>query len=122
MPPTIHARYTSLAEPAACIISAGTRKIPLPMTTPMTIEAAWAAPSSRTRPGAAVLFSTVEGMTQEYSVFPRSEPLGEGCHCGRGTFRVNKAGQQGRDKSVCIRTAKEKLNRGRKFRQSYRPC
>ena len=44
------------------------------MTTPMTIEAAWAAPSSRTRAGAeagaGVLFSTVEGMWQEYSVFP----------------------------------------------------
>src|SRR5215469_5439530 len=73
MPPTIHARYTSLAEPAACIISAGTRKIPLPMTIPMTIDAAWAAPSSRTRPGATVLFSTVEGILQEYSVFPHSE-------------------------------------------------
>ena len=50
IPPTIHARYTSRADPAACIISAGTRKIPLPITTPTTIEAAWLAPKSRRRP------------------------------------------------------------------------
>src|SRR5450432_1302051 len=37
MPPTIHARYTSLAEPTACIISAGTRKMPLPMMVPTTM-------------------------------------------------------------------------------------
>src|SRR5271169_1275827 len=30
-PPTTQARYTNLAEPTSCIISCGTRKIPLPM-------------------------------------------------------------------------------------------
>src|SRR5947209_3212860 len=35
-PPTIHARYTNLADPTACIISAGTRKIPLPIMVPTT--------------------------------------------------------------------------------------
>src|SRR5215472_16107918 len=39
-PPTIQARYTNPAEPTACIISAGTRKIPLPMIVPATIDVA----------------------------------------------------------------------------------
>src|SRR5207302_708944 len=46
-PPTIHAKYTSRAEPTACIISAGTRKIPLPIMVPTTIAPAWLTPSSR---------------------------------------------------------------------------
>src|SRR5664279_5172647 len=50
-PPTIQARYTSHAEPTACIISAGTRKMPLPMMVPTTIALAWLTPSSRSREG-----------------------------------------------------------------------
>src|SRR5438067_13711134 len=61
-PPTIQAKSTSLAEPAACIISAGTRKMPLPITTPMTIEAAWLAPSSRRREGVLVVLAVAMWM------------------------------------------------------------
>src|SRR5215831_8383270 len=53
-PPTIHARYTKRAEPTACIISAGTRKIPLPMMVPTTMALAWPTPSSRNSSGALV--------------------------------------------------------------------
>ena len=45
--PTIHARNTSLAEPTACIICVGTRKIPLPMMVPTTTAEAWLTPRSR---------------------------------------------------------------------------
>src|SRR5271157_5208450 len=51
-PPTIQARYTSQAEPTACIISAGTRKMPLPMIVPTTIALAWLTPRSRDNVGA----------------------------------------------------------------------
>src|SRR5271156_4051487 len=51
MPPTSHARYTSLAEPTACIISLGTRKIPLPMIVPTTTAEAWLTPRSRESSG-----------------------------------------------------------------------
>src|SRR5215469_8767093 len=51
MPPTIHARYTSLAEPTACIISAGTRKMPLPMMVPTTIAVACQTFKSRNSSG-----------------------------------------------------------------------
>src|SRR5271169_2190504 len=61
-PPTIHARYTNRAEPTACIISAGTRKMPLPIIVPTTIAQAWLTPSSRSRVGALVFVS----LTFEY--------------------------------------------------------
>src|SRR5271157_4216906 len=54
-PPTIQARYTSQAEPTACIISAGTRKMPLPMMVPTTIALAWLTPRSRESEGTEVL-------------------------------------------------------------------
>src|SRR5271166_2662590 len=54
-PPTIQARYTSHAEPTACIISAGTRKIPLPMMVPTTTALAWLTPRSRESEGTEVL-------------------------------------------------------------------
>src|SRR5215470_12482364 len=60
------------------------------MTTPITIEAACAAPSSRTRPGAAVLFSTVEGMWLEYSVFRIFRAQQGGRQCGFSRFRVSQ--------------------------------
>jgi hypothetical protein len=46
-PPKIHARYTVLDRPVAAIISRGTRKIPLPMMIPITMEVAWAAFKTR---------------------------------------------------------------------------
>src|SRR5271165_6633758 len=55
MAPTSHARYTSQAEPTACIISAGTRKMPLPMMVPTTTALAWLTPRSRESVGAEVL-------------------------------------------------------------------
>src|SRR5215472_11656049 len=51
-PPTIQARYTSPADPTACIISAGTRKIPLPMIVPATIDVACQTFSPRMSSGA----------------------------------------------------------------------
>src|SRR5215471_12127505 len=51
-PPTIQARYTNPAEPTACIISAGTRKIPLPMIVPATIDVACQTFSPRINSGA----------------------------------------------------------------------
>jgi hypothetical protein len=59
MPPTIHARYTSFAEPTACIISAGTRKMPLPMIVPTTMALAWLTPSSRKSAGDVEVLSAV---------------------------------------------------------------
>src|SRR3954462_10530757 len=60
-PPTIHARYTSLAEPAACIISAGTRKMPLPMMVPMTIAVPCHTLSSRGSSRRALVMSNSRG-------------------------------------------------------------
>src|SRR5215469_3826202 len=38
-----------MGEPTACIISLGTRKMPLPMMVPTTMAVAWLAPSARGR-------------------------------------------------------------------------
>src|SRR5580692_8845275 len=64
MPPTSHARYTSFAEPTACIISAGTRKIPLPMIVPTTTADAWLTPRSRASSGRGVVNSAMVGVSQ----------------------------------------------------------
>src|ERR1017187_5805787 len=48
-PPAIQARNTSAEEPTSCIISRGTRKMPLPMMVPTTMAVAWLAPSTRGR-------------------------------------------------------------------------
>src|SRR5271165_7043342 len=63
IPPTIQARYTSRAEPTACIISAGTRKMPLPMMVPTTIALAWLTPSSRRSVGAVEVLSAVSAIS-----------------------------------------------------------
>src|SRR3954451_14298849 len=64
MPPTIQARYTSLAEPTACIISDGTRKMPLPMIVPTTMAAAWLTFRSRARSSAEFTgFAIASGMS-----------------------------------------------------------
>jgi hypothetical protein len=53
-PPTSQARNTSLAEPTAIIICAGTRKMPLPMMVPTTTAVAWLTPRSRASWGSRV--------------------------------------------------------------------
>src|SRR5271163_2549195 len=77
-PPTSHARYTSLAEPTACIISAGTRKIPLPMIVPTTMADAWLTPRSRASSGRTVVRWMIvrwigSGMVWSLSVYVRDE-------------------------------------------------
>src|SRR5215472_12594867 len=47
----IHAKYTTRADPTACIISAGTRKMPLPMMVPTTTAPACDNPRSRESSG-----------------------------------------------------------------------
>src|SRR5271166_6557916 len=59
----IHARYTARAEPTACIISAGTRKMPLPMMVPTTIALAWLTPSSSRSVGAVEVLSAVSAIS-----------------------------------------------------------
>src|ERR1700722_4694701 len=61
-PPTTQARYTSLADPTACIISAGTRKIPLPIMVPTTMAEAWLTPRSRESSGRLVVSCASSGM------------------------------------------------------------
>src|SRR5579859_4767158 len=58
-PPMIQAANTSLTEPTACIISVGTRKMPLPMTIPTTTAAAWLVVRRRASSGR----DTTEGKT-----------------------------------------------------------
>src|SRR6516165_3725877 len=62
MPPTIQARYTSLAEPTACIISAGTRKIPLPMMVPATMAMACQTFNSRNNSGCVAFSAACMGI------------------------------------------------------------
>src|SRR6516164_8045471 len=61
-PPTIQARYTSLAEPTACIISAGTRKIPLPMMVPATMAVACQTFNSRNNSGCVAFSAACMGI------------------------------------------------------------
>src|ERR1700755_945675 len=55
----IQAANTSLTAHTACIISVGTRKMPLPMTIPTTIAAAWLVVRRRASSGR----DTTEGKT-----------------------------------------------------------
>src|SRR6185312_4808195 len=48
-----------LAEPTACIISLGTRKIPLPIIVPTTIAIAWRSPNARGSCAGSVLAAAV---------------------------------------------------------------
>src|SRR5580693_4959827 len=85
-PPAIHARYTIPAEPTACIISAGTRKMPLPMMVPTTIAEAWRTPRSRERLGELVNFGRLSH--NALIAAPRCQPAKPNLHLGIGPHQI----------------------------------
>src|ERR1700677_3072276 len=78
-PPTLHARYTSADEPTSCIISRGTRKMPLPMMVPTTIAVASLAPNTRGK-SAGGFCRRVEG----FWLICGEQRLARGSTCGAG--------------------------------------